>query len=88
MINVDLFARQIIVLQDMTMTMTMYFRQSWTDARLSAFGNNSLRFFQFDKIWRPDLFFRNEMNSRGVSDTADDMKLMKVNKGNVWYVNK
>jgi len=66
----------------------MYFRQSWNDPRLAFRQSTSLRLFEWDKIWVPDTFFRNEVYSYVHDQTVPNRLLKLQSNGDVWYVIK
>lgn len=73
----------------------MYFRTSWQDERLKAMlSNEKHRGFMIkdpaliEKVWKPDLFFRNSDKSDRVNALTHEA-LLKVNgTGHVWFVTK
>jgi len=69
-------------------TITMYFRQSWNDPRLAFQQSAPIRRFDWDQIWVPDTFFRNEMCSYVHDQTVPNRLLKLQNNGDVWYVMK
>ena len=71
-------------------TVTMYLRQSWNDRRLTfeSSETSSIRIFEWDKIWVPDTFFRNDLYSF-VHDQTVPNRLMRLrSNGDIWYVVK
>ena len=71
-------------------TVTMYLRQSWNDPRL-AFDSSEverIRIFDWDKIWVPDTFFRNDLYSFVHDQTVPNRMMTVRRSGNVWYVMK
>lgn len=71
-------------------TITMYFRQSWNDPRLAfqQSASRPIRLFEWDKIWVPDTFFRNEVYSFVHDQTVPNRLVKLINNGDVWYVMK
>ena len=76
--------------------MNFYLRQSWQDPRLQFIGNSlspatdviKLEDKVLDKMWVPDVFFRNEKESHYHHVTTRN-RFMKLNiTGYVWYVTK
>ena len=73
--------------------MTFYLRQNWTDPRLAIpadFGKEKIRCPDntWEKVWTPDLFFRNEKKGE-LTKTLASHRLMTLNtQGYVWYVAK
>uniref|UniRef100_A0AC35UGC1 Neur_chan_LBD domain-containing protein n=1 Tax=Rhabditophanes sp. KR3021 TaxID=114890 RepID=A0AC35UGC1_9BILA len=68
-VYIDIFVRTMGPISEMTDTFTFdcYFRQTWRDTRLK-FKNNthqtlSLGMSMLDKVWRPDVYFRNGRDS-------------------------
>ena len=82
--------------KEMSYSMSFYLRQQWTDQRL-AYNNTGSRYTgitqrvassNMERVWLPDLFFRNEIGSRWHDVTVSN-KLMKIKpNGQVWYVVK
>ena len=71
-------------------TVTMYLRQSWNDPRL-AFESSEverIRIFDWDKIWVPDTFFRNDLYSFVHDQTVPNRMMTVRSSGSVWYVMK
>jgi len=72
----------------------MYLRQSWCDKRLILEAthpkiiNVRLGEDQWNRIWIPDTFFRNEKRATFHEVTVNN-RLVRLNKtGFVWYVTK
>jgi cation transporter family protein len=80
--------------QTMDYSVSMYLRQSWRDPRLEFRSLNSslttIRFGENDwnKIWIPDTFFRNEKVARFHDVTRDNRLLRLKDDGTIWYVIK
>lgn len=77
------------------MVLSMYFRTGWQDDRLKAMLHDE-KHSSFmikdpaliDKIWKPDVFFRNSDQSNRINALTHET-LLKVNgTGHVWYVTK
>lgn len=60
-ISLRIVSMSSVDIKNMEFTLTMYFRQFWTDRRLARPGTNkslSLH-YQSHRVWKPDTFFRN-----------------------------
>ena len=73
----------------------MYLRQQWTDPRLRFKPRNGeetqkikLEDGMWDKIWTPDVFFRNEKQAAFHDVTTPNRLLNLHSDGKVWYVSK
>ena len=73
----------------------MYLRQQWTDPRLQYKPFNGqetqkikLEDFMWDKIWTPDVFFRNEKKAAFHEVTTPNRLIFLHENGKVWYVSK
>lgn len=75
---------------------SMYLRQNWKDPRLKYDPNDvdgklqemRLGDGRWEKIWVPDVFFRNEKKANYHSVTVEN-RLLKLNAtGYLWYVTK
>lgn len=75
----------------------MYLRQRWFDPRLKFEpfmykGKNhsqiKLPDFAWEKIWKPDVFFRNEKKAEFHKVTTPNRLLTLYSNGTVWYVSK
>ncbi len=81
--------------KDMSYGLSFYLRQQWNDSRLaydstgrSTQTKEHVSSSHMEKVWRPDVFFRNEIESRWHDVTVSN-KLMRVKpSGEVWYVVK
>ena len=76
-------------------SLNMYLRQQWTDHRLKFEPFNGkdeqkikLEDFMWDKIWTPDVFFRNEKNAAYHSVTTPNRLIFLHQNGRIWYVSK
>ena len=71
-------------------TVTMYLRQAWNDPRLTFDSSevSRIRIFEWDKIWIPDTFFRNDLYSFVHDQTVPNRLMTVASNGNVWYVLK
>ncbi len=85
--------------KEMSYSMSFYLRTQWMDQRL-AYNNSDSRYTTWvtqaqrvgsshiEKVWVPDIFFRNEIESRWHDVTVSN-KLMQIKaNGQVWYVVK
>ena len=73
-------------------TVTMYLRQTWNDPRLAfehiSSQTSRFRIYEWDKVWVPDTFFRDDLYSF-VHDQTVPNKLMRLtSNGDIWYVMK
>ena len=76
-------------------SLNMYLRQQWTDPRLKFKPFNGkeeqkikLEDGMWNKIWTPDVFFRNEKEASFHDVTTPNRLLNLHNDGRVWYVSK
>jgi len=71
-------------------TVTMYLRQSWNDPRLTFDSSevSKIRIFDYDKIWVPDIFFRNDLYSFVHDQTVPNKMMTLRRNGDIWYVLK
>ena len=75
-------------------SVSMYLRQTWRDSRLSFvhLNNNitnlNLAPDDFNRIWIPDTFFRNEKAASFHDVPVKNHLLRLKNDGTVWYVTK
>ncbi|XP_065350484.1 gamma-aminobutyric acid receptor subunit alpha-6-like [Cloeon dipterum] len=73
---------------DMEYSMDCYFRQYWTDPRLSFQGpisSLSLNFKMLERIWRPDTYFYNGKNSYVHTITVPNKLLRLSQNGDILY---
>ena len=75
-------------------SLNFYLRQSWLDRRLAyEHITDEIKLMKLgdediDKIWKPDVFFRNEKGANFHQITIPN-RLLRVNaSGGVWYVTK
>ena len=75
----------------------MYLRQRWTDNRLTytpfmykGINKTSIKMPDgaWDRIWTPDVFFRNEKKAEFHRVTTPNRLLTLYTNGTVWYVAK
>ena len=76
-------------------SLNMYLRQQWTDPRLKFKPVNNkttqsvkMQDGMWDKIWMPDVFFRNEKKASYHYITTPNRLLTLYNDGRLWYVTK
>jgi cation transporter family protein len=81
--------------QTMDYSLSMYLRQQWNDSRLAfklADNNNNTKLkvadHMLDRIWVPDVFFRNEKTALFHKITTPNRLMFVDNEGVVWYVTK
>lgn len=81
--------------QTMDYSLNIYLRQRWTDPRLTfePFNNEKeqkikLEDYMWDKIWTPDIFFRNEKKADFHTVTTPNRLIFLHSNGQVWYVSK
>ncbi|XP_013383341.1 glycine receptor subunit alpha-1 [Lingula anatina] len=82
--------------QTMDYSVSIYLRQSWADPRLAFAPNASLgigtmikldnTFYQ--RIWIPDVYFRNEKKASFHTVTIHNRLMYLYSNGTVWYVTK
>lgn len=76
--------------------MSMYFRQQWRDPRLAFSEVRSkkrieirLKDGDWNTIWVPDTYFRNEKGAAKFHDVTVSNRMLNVNcSGHVWYVTR
>ncbi|KAK2181597.1 hypothetical protein NP493_390g02000 [Ridgeia piscesae] len=81
--------------QTMDYSLNMYLRQQWTDPRLkfTPFNNKTIQSVKmqdgmWEKIWVPDVFFRNEKKASYHYITTPNRLLNLHSDGRLWYVTK
>ncbi|XP_023930444.1 glycine receptor subunit alpha-2 [Lingula anatina] len=82
--------------QAMDFSVNIYLRQNWTDPRLAFEPNEDLGIGQmlkmdehfWEKIWVPDVFFRNEKKANFHHVTIPNRLMRLYSNGQVWYVLK
>ena len=70
------------------MKLIMYMRQSWKDDRLAGIGD-TVRLYGglYERIWRPDTFFRNAITAGRRNNGLTIEQFTKINStGQVWHV--
>ena len=88
--------QNIIFLSLQDYSLNIYLRQQWTDPRL-AYGKllpdvtvKKIKMADktWDKIWTPDVFFRNEKRASFHEVTTPNRLMSLHSDGKVWYVTK
>ncbi|CAH1772226.1 unnamed protein product [Owenia fusiformis] len=79
--------------QTMDYSINIYLRQQWTDPRLADKKNKTrgmlkLEDGMWEKIWVPDVFFRNEKQAQYHYVTIPNRLLRLFPDGRVWYASK
>ena len=73
-------------------SISFYLRQAWNDPRLqfkdNVISTMKLPEFAWEKIWVPDVFFRNEKSAAFHSVTTSNRLLRLSANGDLWYVIK
>ncbi|XP_013392719.1 glycine receptor subunit alpha-3 isoform X2 [Lingula anatina] len=80
--------------QTMDFSVNIYLRQNWTDPRL-AFdpqegGRDMIKLEDgyWDRLWVPDVFFRNEKKANYHDVTIPNRLMRLYSNGQIWYVTK
>ena len=72
-------------------TVTMYLRQWWNDPRLAFDASpqtSRIRIHEWDKVWVPDTFFRDDLYSFVHDQTVPNRLMRLASNGDIWYVMK
>jgi len=69
---------------------TMFLRQGLNDGRLAHqnTGSQRLHIYDFDRIWVPDTFVRQDLYSFVHDQTVPNKLMLLQSSGDVWYVMK
>ena len=90
-----IFANCVLSLFLQDYSLNIYLRQEWVDRRLQyqPFNNKKsqqikLEDYMWDKIWTPDVFFRNEKRAAFHDITTPNRLIFLRDNGTLWYVSK
>ncbi|XP_061403795.1 glycine receptor subunit alpha-3-like [Lethenteron reissneri] len=89
-INCSIFIENFGSISETTMDykVSIFMRQIWNDPRLSYTGSRrslALDSSIIGSIWRPDLFFSNEMSGSFHSVTTDNRRITVYSNGDIFY---